>query len=120
MSAPTLAAFDLRAASGRSHNGSDDMTSNPRNANGHRRRTVRAQVLAEEDDCGICGQPVDKTLPAGLPGSAEVDEIIPVSKGGNPFRRENCRLSHRRCNVLRGNDSRPRSVLVPFRTGRSW
>ena len=32
------------------------------NANGHRRRQVRAQVLAEETNCAICGEPVNKTL----------------------------------------------------------
>lgn len=94
--------------------------SNPRYANGHKRRKVRARVLAEEDDCGICGLPVDKDLPAGLPGSPEVDEIQCVSKGGSPYLRQNCRLTHRLCNQRRGNDSRSRAVVVPFVTARTW
>lgn len=77
--------------------------SNPRNANGHRRRQLRTRVLAEEDTCGICGQPVDKTLRTPHPGSPEVDEIIPVSLGGNPLQRSNVRLAHRICNQRRGN-----------------
>jgi 5-methylcytosine-specific restriction endonuclease McrA len=74
---------------------------NPRVANGHRRRQVRAQVLAEETHCWLCGEPVDKTLPAGLPGSPEVDEIVPVSLGGSPYDRSNCRLAHRLHNQQR-------------------
>ena len=68
---------------------------NPRRANGHRRDKVRARVLREENDCWLCGKPVDKTLPPYLDGSPEVDEIVPVSLGGDPFARANCRLAHR-------------------------
>ena len=80
---------------------------NPRVSNGHRRRELRRRVIAEEDRCGICGLAVDKTLPHGLPGSPEVDEIMPVSRGGDPLARTNVRLSHRcLCNQRRGNGSR--------------
>ena len=95
--------------------------SNPRNANGHRRREVRKRVLAEETHCGICGEPVDKSL--GMvrgehgarcarvecegcvphPMRAEVDEVVPVSLGGSPYQRSNVRLTHRECNRRRGN-----------------
>jgi 5-methylcytosine-specific restriction endonuclease McrA len=92
--------------------------SNPRQANGHRRRKVRAQVLREETHCWLCGELVDKTLPAGLPGSPEVDEIVPVSLGGSPFDRSNCRLSHRIHNQQRGNGLRhlPRKRSPDFTT----
>ena len=91
-------------------------TANPRKTNGHRRRQVRARVLAEETHCHICGQLVDKTL-GKIPGqhtancrdpdctgcvwhpkSPVVDEVIPVSRGGSPYERSNCRLAHRDCN----------------------
>ena len=49
------------------------MATNPRVGNGAARRRLRARVLAEEDTCWICGQPVDRSLPPGLPGSPEVD-----------------------------------------------
>ena len=91
---------------------------NSRYANGHRRRQVRAAVLAEETHCAICGLPVDITLPAGQPDSPEVDERIPVSKGGSPYRRDNCRLTHRLCNARRGNGSRLRPIITPYTTGR--
>ena len=97
--------------------------SNPRQANGHRRRQLRRRVLAEENDCGICGKPVDKTLPPWLPGSPEVDEIVPVSLGGDPLDRSNCRLSHRDCNVKRGNGTRtptPPAPPVVVVTSRRW
>ncbi|MGC4964252.1 HNH endonuclease [Gordonia sp. DT101] len=71
---------------------------NPRRANGHRRDQVRQRVLREEHLCHLCGQLVEKTLPTPHPGSPEVDEIIPVSKGGSAYDRANCRLSHRACN----------------------
>jgi hypothetical protein len=93
---------------------------NPRVRNGHRRRQVRAQVLAEEDVCALCGQLVDKTLPAGLPGSPEVDEVTPVSAGGSPFDRGNCQLSHRLCNQRAGAKRRPRPVIRNWTTERTW
>ena len=92
---------------------------NPRRTNSTKRNAVRAQVLAEESDCWICGEPVDKTLDmvqgkhgarcqgdgcwgcSPHPMRAEVDEVVPVSKGGDPYDRHNCRLSHRRCNYRR-------------------
>jgi 5-methylcytosine-specific restriction endonuclease McrA len=94
---------------------------NPRRANGHRRDQVRARVLREESDCWLCGKPVDKTLPHGLPGSPEVDEIVPVSLGGSPIDRANCRLAHRLCNVRRGNGTRKAKVKIePLTTSRRW
>lgn len=69
--------------------------SNPRRVNGYRRDQVRRRVLAEETDCWLCLQPVDKSLKTPHPQSPEVDEVIPVSKGGDPFARANCRLAHR-------------------------
>lgn len=67
------------------------------------RDSVVARVLAEESVCHLCLTRVDKTLPARVPGSPEVDEIVPVSRGGDPFDRANCRLAHKSCNARRGN-----------------
>lgn len=103
---------------------------NPRNANGHRRRQLVKRVKAEEDTCGICGGPVDKTL-TYLPGRhgprcagnctgcvphpmrAEVDEIVPVSLGGSPYERSNTRLTHRDCNRARGNGTKQTKTTAP-------
>ena len=75
------------------------MASNPRRTNGHRRNQVRRRVLAEESNCWLCGEPVDKTLHYLDPMAPEVDEVLPVSLGGDPFARANCRLAHRPASV---------------------
>ena len=113
--------------------------SNPRRANGHRRDQVRRRVLAEEDLCWLCGDPVDKTLTVvegqhtkgctspdctgcfPHPMSPTVDEIIPVSLGGSPIDRSNCRLAHRLHNIQRGNGTRTGKPNVkPLTTSRAW
>ncbi len=101
------------------------MATNPRQANGHRRRQLSAKVYREENDCGICGQPVDKTLPfidpttnKPNPWAKTVDEIIPVSLGGSPIDRTNARLAHRDCNIKRGNGTSKAAVSV--KRARSW
>lgn len=78
---------------------------NPRRTNGHRRNQIRARVLAEEDTCWapFCNRLVDKQLPPGLDASPEVHEVIPVSRGGSPYDRSNCVLTHRECNRIIGN-----------------
>ena len=95
-----------------------------RSANGHRRRQVRAQVLREESDCWLCGEPVDKTLPPHRPDSPEVDEVVPIALGGSPTDRANCRLAHRLCNVRRGQQAkkqlRAKRRAQPYVTGRTW
>lgn len=78
---------------------------NPRYRHAAARRRVVAAVLASESTCYLCGRPVDKSLPAHLPGSPEVDEDIPVSRGGSPTARENCHLAHHSCNELKHNHS---------------
>jgi 5-methylcytosine-specific restriction endonuclease McrA len=93
---------------------------NPRYANGHRRRQLRQRVLEEEDHCHICGRVVDKSLRYLDPWSAVVDELIPISKGGNPYDRANVRLAHRMCNLRRSDGTRQRPVVVPYVTSRRW
>jgi 5-methylcytosine-specific restriction endonuclease McrA len=94
---------------------------NPRRSNSTKRNALRKRVLREEDTCGICFKPVDVSLPHGLPESPEVDEIIPVSKGGDPYDRKNCRLTHRLCNQQRGNGDRAAKLPAqPLKTSRKW
>lgn len=59
-------------------------------------------ILATQDLCGICGKPVDKTLPASHPLSASIDHIIPIAKGGHPSDLSNLQLAHRACNREKG------------------
>lgn len=122
-------------------------TPNPRKTNGAARRKVRAQVLAEETTCALCGGEVDKTLtmlwgqhgprcrtpdcPGCVPHPmrAEVDEVVPVALGGSPFDRANCQLSHRICNQLKGDgraatatnpDHGPTDEREPFPLSDIW
>lgn len=87
---------------------------NERVSNGWRRRQLRARVLAACDVCAICAQPVDKTLKTPHPMSAEVDELVPVSRGGDPYSFANCRLTHRRCNRMKSDktDEHARALLA--------
>lgn len=87
---------------------------NERVSNGWRRRQLRQRVLAAYDVCAICGKPVDKTLQTPHPMSAEVDELIPVSRGGDPYSFTNCRLTHRICNRMKSDktDEHARALLA--------
>jgi len=73
--------------------------SNVRVSNGHARRTLRRWWKSQGLPCQICGRAIDYSLPSGHPLSFEVDEKIPVSRGGNPLSRENTGPAHRSCNV---------------------
>lgn len=110
---------------------------NPRRTNGHRRRQVLLRVRAEETHCALCGHPVDKTLTyltnqhgprctgnctgcVPHPMRGEVDEIIPVSLGGSPYDRANCRLTHRDCNRRRGNGTRTTPTTTSVIASDIW
>lgn len=89
---------------------------NPRRANGARRDSIRARWRSIGDPCHICHRPIDYTL--GMvevngkrrphPMSFVVDEIVPVSKGGDPLDFANTRPAHWICNARRGDGSRGR------------
>lgn len=99
------------------------MATNPRRTNGNLRNKVRARVLREEDNCWLCGKSVDKKLHHHDPAAPEIDEVIPVSKGGSPYDRKNCRLAHRLCNQKRGNGDRgwtPMEDAPHLKTSRQW
>lgn len=55
--------------------------------------------------------------------SFEVDEIVPVSKGGSPIDRSNVAAAHRICNQKRGNRDitcSPQPRQLPCPTSRKW
>lgn len=76
---------------------------NPRTRNGNARRKLRARLRAEGRPCHLCEQAIDYSLPARDPMSFEVDELVPVSRGGDPLRYDNVDAAHRICNQRRGN-----------------
>lgn len=73
------------------------------------RDRYRAKCEAHGVPCHLCGQGIDYTLPAGDPGSFEVDHFYPVAT--HPHLMEdpaNFRPSHKDCNASRGaRDVRP-------------
>lgn len=79
------------------------MASNPRRTNGHRRDRLRARVRAMGLPCALCGRPIDYSLPAGHPMAYELDEVVPVSRGGDPLDPGNVQPAHRLCNQRKGN-----------------
>lgn len=99
------------------------MSADPRQRNGHRRRELRRWLRSQGLPCHLCGLPIDYSLPAGHPMSFEVDEIVPVSRGGDPLDRSNVAPAHRICNERRGNrpitePARPRDLLSV--TSQEW
>ena len=99
---------------------------NPRYANGAARRKLRAWLKAQGLPCHLCGGAIDYGLPAGHPMSFEVDEIVPVSRGGDPLDRANVAPAHRICNERRGNRRIGECAACPpvscldVRSSRDW
>ena len=95
----------------------------PRKRYSRLRNDLRKKVFATQEVCGICGRLVDKTLPAGTPLSPELDEIIPVARGGSPYDIDNLQLTHRICNERKGakmaGDEIPED-LNPTPTSSNW
>lgn len=77
--------------------------SNPRRKNGAARTKLREKLKASGGPCALCGGAIDYSLPHFHPDAFEVDEIVPVSLGGNPLDINNVQRAHRRCNQERGN-----------------
>ena len=80
--------------------------------------------MAEGRGCWICrafGRPdaIDYSLPARHPRSFELDELVPVSKGGSPIDYGNVDAAHRECNNWRGNRSVAQVLAIAreFRKG---
>lgn len=59
---------------------------------------AKRTILSTQTNCGICGNPVDKSLKWPNPLSPTVDHIIPVIKGGHPTDLHNLQLAHWCCN----------------------
>jgi len=107
-------------------------SNNPRYANSAKREAIRAWLLATQDVCAICGHPIDKTLTTYVgprdgkvkrhPMSFEVDEIVPVSLGGDPLDKGNVQAAHRICNQRKGNGTGARVAARGRRvvTSRRW
>lgn len=104
-------------------------TTNPRYANGNRRRKARKQLIASSDGiCPLCGKPMDLSMPPSMhmsPYYPVIDEIVPISRGGK-LELSNQWLVHRKCNGIKGakllgelnHDAKGRPAQVS--TTRDW
>ena len=97
-------------------------SSNPRYKNSARRNQLRRRLIFNAGVCYLCKKPIDTTLKTPHPMSAEVHEIIPVSKDGSPIDPDNCVLTHRICNQRQGNKITSKITIksLPLPTSRDW
>ena len=103
---------------------------NPRKSNGTARRKIRLRWRAIGAPCALCGRPIDYSLGMVLdprtgrrrphPMSFVVDEIIPVSKGGDPLDFANTRPAHWLCNARRGDGRRDRAPTATLPLPQPW
>ena len=63
----------------------------------------KKKILASQSTCGICGQPVDKSLKYPHPFAPCIDHIIPIDRGGHPSDISNLQLAHWKCNRAKAN-----------------
>lgn len=84
---------------------------------GHRWRQARAHILATQDTCAWCGNPVDKTLSGRHPWGPSIDHTTPLSQGGDPLDPTNLQLMHLRCNSQKNNG---RQRTRKPRNSRNW
>ena len=93
---------------------------NPRYANGSARRKIRKRWAAIGAPCALCGRAIDYSLGYVTdprtgkkrmhPMAFVVDEIVPVSRGGDPLDFANTQPTHWICNSRKGDSvaTRPR------------
>ena len=65
-------------------------------------RHIRAQVIAHENICYLCGQKVDKHLKTG-PMRPSVDHVVSRDSGGDLSSMSNLHLVHAICNSKKTN-----------------
>ena len=63
----------------------------------------KKKILASQSICGICGQPVDKSLKYPHPMAPCIDHIIPLDRSGHPSDINNLQLAHWKCNRAKAN-----------------
>jgi len=66
------------------------------------------------DDCHLCGLPAPATPRKPHPLGAEVDHVLPISRGGT-HDPENLALTHKTCNIAKGWS--PRGMASRSRRG---
>ncbi len=96
-------------------------SSNPRYRKPKKHRATR--TMRRGDPCALCGKPIDYTLPMGHPMAYELDEIVPISRGGSPTDPDNLQATHAICNRRKGNRLLSEQLQVierPMSTSHCW
>ena len=96
---------------------------NARKANGYRYRQLQKRVRSWGNPCALCGQPIDYSLTTYIdpkdgrrkphPRRFEVDHIVPIAQGGDPFDPANVQAAHRICNQRKGDGTRKKRRQPP-------
>lgn len=85
-----------------------------------RKRAIYRAKRAGQTDCPICAVKLDYEVSI-TPASAEVDHVIPHSRGGLDHI-DNVTVICRACNLRKGNRTTPPSTApkVPTKASREW
>ena len=63
------------------------------------RRDRHRRILSRgQPPCALCGRAIDYGAPSGDPYSFEIDNIVPVARGGSDLL-DNKQPAHRKCNL---------------------
>lgn len=65
--------------------------------------TVNEIVGRDGEDCGLCGQKIDRSIRWPDPMSLSVDHIVPLSRGGSDLF-DNVQVAHLFCNLSKSNN----------------
>ena len=91
---------------------------NPRRS--YKRDTLWKRVRALGLPCWICGLPISYDAPSQTPLAFELDELLPVSKGGDPSDPDNTAPAHRCCNQWRSDRSVSEVERIRAEVGRRF
>lgn len=76
---------------------------NIRRSNGSKRDALKKRVGFERLPCHLCGHRIDYDAHYLSKVAYELDEIVPISRGGSPTDPDNVAQAHRCCNQWRGD-----------------
>ena len=103
-------------------------SSNPRYADYPARSALRKRMASQPQRCWMCGLPISPAYPARHPYALELDELVPISKGGSAVDPANVRAAHRRSpaefvlfarSAAKGAKAAPRKT-AGMPTSRRW
>lgn len=88
------------------------------------RRTSRWQTesrrwltTTQPTHCAICYQPLNPDAAPRTPDATEVDHVMSIAEGCDPYDVSNWQATHKRCNAAKGAGQATRP---PLHTTRDW